>query len=131
MKYQLEYFCNQMIRNVVVEKGETTFIRCDGYGLSEEVEMDPFEAKFAHIPCPKCGLSIPVKHMMWFRVDGVSMICSSRTRSTSTPLQSIAGDFMYAWGMFCMTVGRTIGLYWLVDWLERKLRKLLGRDKDA
>lgn len=135
MKYQLEYYCGQTIRNVVVEKGhwqgDAPFIRCDGYGLSKEIEMEPFKPYFPHTPCPKCGLTIPVNHMTWFRTDGYSMVCSSRTISTSTTLQAQAEKFVYAWGVFCMTVARATGLYWLIDWLEKKLRKLLGKDKDA
>lgn len=132
MKFQLEYYCGQLIRNVVVEKGDETFIWCDGYGHSEEVEMEPFVPTFPHIPCPRCGLSIPLNRMSWFRTDGVSIICSSRTRSvTSTTLQEQLDNFMDAWGVFCLTVARATGLERLYDWVEIKLRKLLGRDKDA
>lgn len=132
MKYQLEYYCGQLIRNVVVEKGDETFIWCDGYGQSEEVEMEPFKPTFPHAPCPRCGLSISVSHMMWFRADGFSMICSSRTRSvTSTTLQGQAEKFVEALGVFFMVVAEALGLDSFLDWLEKKLRKLLGRDKDV
>ena len=134
MKYQLEYYCGQTIRNVALEEVEH-FVKCDGYDLSEEVEMDPFKPTFPQmpqIPCPNCGLYIKAGHMMWFRVDGVSLICKSRTISTSSStMREAQGDLLYAWAALCMEVGRALGLDWLFDWTERKLRKLLGRDKDV